>query len=91
MESDPVEPDREPPKLDEFPKVYVPPPEQRRQMHQEIRKHTDELTNLLDELDNLQDDQPIAMNRTEMQMIKVVAEIAKTSKALFEPDEKENA
>ncbi len=86
LETDPETPDREPPSLDEIPKAYVPPTEERRAMHKQIREHTNELTTLLDELDNLQDDQPIRLNRAEMEMVKRVSKIAKLTKALFEPE-----
>ena len=86
VDSDPEQPDREPPNLQDFPKAYVPPPDDRRKMHKQIREHTNELTELLDELDKLQDDQPIKMNKVEIEMVNTVAEIAKITKSLFEPD-----
>lgn len=89
LDTDPETTDRTPPRLQDFPKAYVPPPAERRQMHIDIRSYTAELTSLLDELDDLQDDQPVSMNRKEMQIVKTVAKIAARTKALFEPEEKD--
>ncbi len=88
LESDPEKPDREPPNPDDIPKAYVPPPEERRKLHKQIKEHTTELSTLLDELEKLTDDQPIAMNKAEMNLVRKVADIAKLSKALFEPETK---
>ena len=86
LETDPERPDREPPGPDDIPKAYIPPPEERRKLHKQIREQTTELSTLLDELENLQDDQPIKMNKAEISLVRKVADIAKLSKALFEPE-----
>ena len=89
LETDPETPETDIKDI-EIPNPYVPPPDERRQMHQEIREHTDALKNLLDELQNTKDKQVLKLNKLEFKLIHIVADIAKISKALFENADKES-